>query len=177
MDVSFSRKMLKQEINSTNGLWVWYGNSKRKYHYRQWMLWEGSPFFNYFFPFPLYLIPHCHMDLQTCGQLLSISVMLMYLRRVTCTATGSLPKKSSYAGRPSTLDTAGTTKVNPQISPSLQPSGLLGWCSCNRSILHILWKALSLIASWTAASSAVWWMKSLFEGSHCGGKCPYSFCK
>lgn len=49
-------------------------------------------------------------------------------------------------------------------------------CSCNWPILHVLWKVLSLITAWTAAPFSVWWLKSLFEGSHCGGKCPY-FCK
>lgn len=68
---------------------------------------------------------HCHLYFQTCGQLLSISVMLMYLRRVMCTAMGSLPRKSSYAKKHSTQDTAKTPKVNPQFSPPLHPSMIL----------------------------------------------------
>lgn len=71
---------------------------------------------SYFSPLLIYFFSHHHLYFQTCGQLLSTSVMLMYLRRVMCTAMGSLPKKSSYAERLSTADTAETPKVNPQIS-------------------------------------------------------------
>lgn len=86
---------------------------------------KDHPFLQLLLSFPLYIILHCHLYLQTCGQLLSISGMLMYLRRVMCTAMGSLPKKSSCAERPSTPNTAGATEVIPLVSPLLQPSGMV----------------------------------------------------
>lgn len=136
---------------------------------------KDHPFFNYFSSFPLYIIAPLrsgssdlwtapehlrHADVSQKGDVYSYGIIAqeIILRRETFYTTHC-------------RDNRGNSTDFSSIAAFWD-----GW-SCNWPILHVLSKALSLITVWTTAPFSAWWMKSLFEGSHCGGKCPYFFCK